>query len=354
MRLAGWAVSADEIVKINALLDLEMLGPATYGLTRPDVAEAFPALADASRSGFAFHGQWIGTLRGRHTVTLLIETRSGAVFSPSVVVFVEPPSFDFADPKSRDRMTSTIGGRPSWRSGFEVLAPESASWRCAPRIDERLQAKIVEAGEIEPAIDAELLLRLEAHGSSGEIKPHELAQIAAVRGCARCNCLVVSQAELGAQHVENLFSVGRRFASSARPWLTLLSVGAPAIRYWHKIEGLRREIAYAAIDADAAPGFAVSVVTAAMANHVVVATDSLGLAMMRKYGRRLLAASSRVSLFGVERLMSDDDVALTREFVAMNFGELHAVVGGRGFWRKLGVDLESLPRTLAERVLILE
>ena len=166
--LSGWAISADEIIKINALLDLEMMGPVTYGLTRPDVGFAFPAIANASRSGFAFHSQRPGPLRGRHTVTLLMETRSGAVFSPSLLVVVEPPSYNSSDPKTRDRVASTIRGRPSWRSGFDVLTPASAelSWRCAPRIDERLKEKIAEAAEIEPAIGADLLLRLEAHGSS--------------------------------------------------------------------------------------------------------------------------------------------------------------------------------------------
>jgi len=251
-------------------------------------------------------------------------------------------------------VASTMHGRPSWRSGFEVLTRESAqpNWRCAPRIDERLTEKIAEANEIEPAIDAELLLRVGAHGSSSEILRHEASQIAAVRGCARCNCLVISNSELDARQIEDLFSVGRRFVSGARPWLTLLSVGAPAIRYWHRIEGLRREIAYAKLDADAAAAFAVSVATAAMANHLVIATDALGLAMLRKYGQRLLAASPKVSLLGDERAKRDDDLALLHEFVAMNLAELHTVVGSRRFWRTLNIDLESLPRSLAERVLI--
>jgi hypothetical protein len=76
--------------------------------------------------------------------------------------------------------------------------------------------------------------------------------------------------------------------------------------------------------------------------------------MMRKYGRRLLAASPKVSLLGDERSKSDDDLALLREFVAMNFAELHGVVGSRRFWRTLNIELESLPRSLAKRVLIFD
>ena len=78
LRIDGWVLCADTVVKINVLLDGQPGGEATYGLSRPDVGNAHPAIPSARNSGFKFEAKAPGTWSGEHLITLSIITRSGA------------------------------------------------------------------------------------------------------------------------------------------------------------------------------------------------------------------------------------------------------------------------------------
>ncbi len=347
--LSGWAASPQTIVKIGVLLDLDFIGHATYGLVRPDVGNAHPTIPSARYSGLRLEVRLRKLLNGRHVVTLLMLTKSGAVLSCSHPGFVAPASLDTDKRETPGRLTTTTQGRPSWRSGFNVLkgceGELAGRWICEPKIDDRLRNQVLEAADIEPAINPDLLLQLGLHRSSGQITDQESAYIAAVRSCARCHCLVVSEFKLDERQVRRLLSAGRRFVNSARPWLTLLSVAAPVVGYWHRNNGLRRETAYAPVDADAAAGFTISVAAASMANQLVVAADSLGVAVLRKYGARIFGTAPQVSLLAHGFSLSDEDMVFLREFVAMNFVDFQTVIAGEGVLRAVGADIES-PRAL--------
>ncbi len=355
MRLSGWAVSSQTIVKINALLDFDFMGRITYGILRPDVGNAFPTIASARHSGLHFEVRLKKTLKGPHNITLLLLTQSGDVLSRTLPVFVEPPALKAA---TAGRLTTTMRGRPSWRSGFDALKPSEgnlhASWICEPRIDDHLRNQVSEAGELEPAINADLLLQLGLHKSSGPVTDPEAAYITAVRSCARCHCLVVTKSKLDEPQICRLLSAGRRFVSSVRPWLTLLSVWPPTICYRHKNLGLRREIGYAPLDADAAAGFAISVAAASMANQLVIAADPLGVAMMRKYDARIFATSPKVSLLAVNNSLSADDLFFFTEFVAMNFADFHTVIADEGLLREFNFDLEAPGNVFAPRMVVVK
>jgi hypothetical protein len=358
IRFSGWAASPQNITKINALLDLEFIGEVTYGFARPDVGNAYPTIPSARNSGLSFQTKAKKQLGGQHSITLLIQTQTGAVYTPSVQISVAQPAGNVDDATRLSRLTSPMKGRPSWRSGFELLqggdGALATDWPCAPKIDERLRKQVLEAAQIEPAINADLLLRVGLHGSSGHIREEESAYIAAVRSCARCHCLVVSESKLGEAQIDCLFAMGREFVTSVRPWLTLLSVGAPAIRYWHRHNGLRREIGYTPPDAGAATGFAVSVVTAAMADHLVVTADPLGVAMMRQYGPRIFATTPKVSLLAAEISLDAEDVAFFREFIAMNLNGFHALIAGSEFLRALNIDAAGAHPSFAPRIVVVD
>jgi ADP-heptose:LPS heptosyltransferase/GT2 family glycosyltransferase len=86
LQIAGWAVSAARIVAVRALAGDQPIGPATHGLDRPDVADAFPAFPDAVRAGFTLDQPLAAPIPDGEAVTLSVLTLTGASHSVRVPV----------------------------------------------------------------------------------------------------------------------------------------------------------------------------------------------------------------------------------------------------------------------------
>lgn len=82
--LSGWAVSPYGIRSVQALVNGVVVGEASLGLTREDVAAVFPAILDASRSGYVIRFDLNRAVQGGCEASLRIEDRQAGVLELSV------------------------------------------------------------------------------------------------------------------------------------------------------------------------------------------------------------------------------------------------------------------------------
>jgi ADP-heptose:LPS heptosyltransferase/GT2 family glycosyltransferase len=82
--LSGWAVSPHGIRSVRAVVDDVIVGEARLGLTREDVAAVFPAIPDASRSGYAIRFDLNRAVQGGDQAILRIEDKQAGVLELSV------------------------------------------------------------------------------------------------------------------------------------------------------------------------------------------------------------------------------------------------------------------------------
>ncbi len=258
------------------------------------------------------------------------------------------------------RLAMAMNARPSRHSGFETIqslrCPTGAEyWICVPRTDGVLQASVSEASEIEPSIVRDFFARSRLHDYSGPISGRENSIISVAKKCARCNCLVVSDSVLEDGLVSQLISSVTSLVSSARPWLTLMSVATPTLRYWHKHHHCRAIFNYQTPqEGRGAIFFVAQVVAASMPNHLVVKTDRFGVALLRAYGSRLRAACPKLTLFANGDLLESEDLGWLSEFVAMNFADFHALIGDRASLRELGVSVGEENAAFAPRIVVVD
>ncbi|MCW2274666.1 hypothetical protein GJ654_11520 [Rhodoblastus acidophilus] len=243
------------------------------------------------------------------------------------------------------RQGAMLKVRPSRRSGFEAVqsvrdAAGVRYWHCVVNADGVLSASIEETSEIEPALTKDTLGHSRLHSHSLPPGAYELSLIAVVGACARCNCLVVSDEILRDELVSRLLESSTPLVSSGRPWLTLMSVSNPNIRYWHKFRRCLRVIDYRPPKENAA-AFIAKALVASMPVQLVVHADRFGVELLRNYGTRLLAVCSKVTLFASGVALDPHDSAWLSEFVTTNFAEFHALIDD-------GDDLQA-PRTAGER-----
>lgn len=98
-QISGWAVSDQEIVSVEALIDGASLGQVPYGGTRMDVATAFPDYPDAERSGWAMKWNYALHDEGEHLLTVVFTERDGTETRHDVVFYTTRFNSEFiSDP----------------------------------------------------------------------------------------------------------------------------------------------------------------------------------------------------------------------------------------------------------------
>lgn len=81
--LRGWAVSSEDITRVEILVDGISQFDAPYGGNRTDVGDAFPDIPNSSKSGFSLAFNYSGLTFGQHTVTAVAHTAGGQTLESS-------------------------------------------------------------------------------------------------------------------------------------------------------------------------------------------------------------------------------------------------------------------------------
>ena len=81
--LRGWAVSSEDITRVEILVDGISQFDAPYGGNRTDVGDAFPDIPNSSKSGFSLAFNYSGLTSGQHTVTAIAHTTGGQTLESS-------------------------------------------------------------------------------------------------------------------------------------------------------------------------------------------------------------------------------------------------------------------------------
>ncbi|HEX3952881.1 MAG TPA: glycosyltransferase family 9 protein [Stellaceae bacterium] len=96
LSVGGWALADSPIVEISASLDGEILGTATYGLARSDVARLYPERTDASKCGFILAFDLPGLASGAIEPLLTVRTANGEIGHRPLRVQVPPQEVQVA------------------------------------------------------------------------------------------------------------------------------------------------------------------------------------------------------------------------------------------------------------------
>lgn len=87
--LRGWAVATEQISRVDIFVDGVFSQSAPYGGARPDVAVAFPSVAQSSHSGFSLAFNYNSLTPGEHTVTARAHTNRGEILESSSTFTVQ-------------------------------------------------------------------------------------------------------------------------------------------------------------------------------------------------------------------------------------------------------------------------
>jgi hypothetical protein len=268
--------------------------------------------------------------------------------------------FGARDGAQPHRLAAVTRGQPSRHSGFQTaLSTLDANgvryWVCVPPTSGWLQSSIREASEIEPALAEDVMTHCRLHPHSARMgTPEGNALIAAVTQCARCNCLVMSAMFLDDELISWLLS-SFDFVSSARPWLTLMSMEPSVIRFWHRHHNCRNSIEYfPPREHHPAIEFVARVLEGAMPTQLVVNADRFGIFLFRLYASRLFATCAKVTLLASCEQLDREDSMWLSEFIATNWATLHAIVGRRDSLHALGLHIEDEPGALGSRIFVID
>jgi hypothetical protein len=88
--VGGWAFALTDVKSVEIVVDGSTAGLASYGLSRPDVASAFPG--QSSNTGFQFSLDTTKFANGTHSVNVKITDTAGniAILPPAQVTFANP------------------------------------------------------------------------------------------------------------------------------------------------------------------------------------------------------------------------------------------------------------------------
>ena len=85
---AGWAVGGLSISAVNIYVDGAPIGAANLGIARPDVAAAYPAIAQVN-CGWQYQMDTTSLANGVHTISIhIVDTSNTEVLLPPVTVTV--------------------------------------------------------------------------------------------------------------------------------------------------------------------------------------------------------------------------------------------------------------------------
>ncbi len=221
---------------------------------------------------------------------------------------------------------------PSRYSGLAAACafPDASGrtmWLCVLRDPDRLRHELADIHQFEPALNAHLLQDLRLHPASNPLSGFDRSLMATTIRCARCHCLSVSLSPLREDLTAALLSPSLLLATSARPWLTLLSCAPGMVRYWHMFYGPKAAAdCHVPADLPRAALFVAQLVTSALPDNLVVKTDPLGVALLRNHGPQILGPPSRVSLLLDSRDLDPDDRRWMSEFIAVRYAEFASLL----------------------------
>ncbi|MSP01795.1 MAG: glycosyltransferase [Acetobacteraceae bacterium] len=134
MTIEGWALARHGMAGIDVALDGTPLGPAHYGVARPDVGAAFPGWDAAVRSGYTFHCPSRALPDGEHTVQLTARSKAGETYVHAFRITVKKTE----DPEEavsirrdisrveRDTMFAVLD-QLAWRPAFHLIVTGDAA-----------------------------------------------------------------------------------------------------------------------------------------------------------------------------------------------------------------------------------
>lgn len=76
---SGWVVSEDGIKEVSLYIDRIFLIPCTYGLSRPDVNQAFPGFPKGDHAGWSVDLDAATLPEGKHELVFEAQSNKGAV-----------------------------------------------------------------------------------------------------------------------------------------------------------------------------------------------------------------------------------------------------------------------------------
>jgi ADP-heptose:LPS heptosyltransferase/GT2 family glycosyltransferase len=94
LSVGGWALAAAPIDEITVSVDDEVVGTATYGLARPDVARLYPDRDAAARCGFILAVDLPSRMNGAIEPLLTVRTADGEIGENPLPVEVPPQAMD--------------------------------------------------------------------------------------------------------------------------------------------------------------------------------------------------------------------------------------------------------------------
>lgn len=75
--ISGWALDLANVSTVEVSVDRRVIGRATYGLPRPDVAVDYPSVAGAGQSGYVFHWDTRSLSNGSHFIEVKATDTTG-------------------------------------------------------------------------------------------------------------------------------------------------------------------------------------------------------------------------------------------------------------------------------------
>src|SRR5207248_3133498 len=90
LSIGGWALAASRILEIAVALDGKVVGKANYGQARPDIAQFYPGLEGADRSGFMLSVELLRLTGEAIEPELTVRTADGEIGRRALRVDVPP------------------------------------------------------------------------------------------------------------------------------------------------------------------------------------------------------------------------------------------------------------------------
>ncbi|MBV9150576.1 MAG: glycosyltransferase, partial [Alphaproteobacteria bacterium] len=115
LSISGWALAGAPITEISAAIDGAVLGRATYGLPRADIARLYPGREHAASSGFILSFDLPGAAGGTIEPLLTVRTADGEVGRRPLRVDIPPQEVEVPaiDPYAETPAQSTASDRPT-------------------------------------------------------------------------------------------------------------------------------------------------------------------------------------------------------------------------------------------------
>ena len=157
LTLQGWALSPQGIDHLEVAIDDQPGTTMHYGLLRPDVAQAFPDVADASRTGF-FHQIDVTELpRGPHRAQVTVVGRGSArqTWRLDFTTVGSPRYTQWLQNRARLNRPVTIPRKPT-RFSVAILATggDVAATVASLKAQSRTPAQLIVVGDAQPVAGA--------------------------------------------------------------------------------------------------------------------------------------------------------------------------------------------------------